>query len=116
MNRDYLYRVDSLWTPVAQWFAALPASYDSREVHNRYLAARHAQVDMLMEMGRAIQSLLTPAQKRMLPTQVLTSLDPVYLRSIRNGTGLYVGGGADGGGGGQGGRGGGGGGGFRGGF
>ena len=99
MNRDYLYRVDSLWTPVAQWFASLPASYDSREVHNRYLGARHAQIDMLIEMGRAIQSLLTPAQKRMLPTQVLTTLDPLYLRSIRNGTGLYVGGGTGGGGG-----------------
>jgi hypothetical protein len=118
MNRDYLYRVDSLWTPVAHWFAALPAEYDSKEVHNRYLGARHAQIDMLVEMARAIQDLLTPAQKRMLPTQVLTSLDPLYLRSIRNGTGTYIGGGTDGGGGGGrgGGGGGGGGGGFRGGF
>ena len=72
---------------------------------------------MLVEMARAIQDLLTPAQKRMLPTQVLTSLDPLYLRSIRNGTGTYIGGGTDGGGGGRGGGGGGGGGGgFRGGF
>ncbi|CAN5249122.1 TonB-dependent receptor [soil metagenome] len=100
MNRDYLYRTDSLWTPVAQWFATLPESYDEHEVYNRYLTARHAQVDMLIVIGRTIQQLLTPEQTRKLPAQVLTSLDPLYLTSIRNGTGLYVGGGTGGGGGG----------------
>ena len=111
MNREYLYRTDSLWTPVAQWFASLPAAYDNNEVFARYLRARHEQVDLLIEIGRTIQSLLTPEQKRKLPAQVLTSLDPLYLLSIRNGTGLYVGGGtgAGGGGGGFGGGGGGGG-------
>ncbi|MES2177213.1 MAG: TonB-dependent receptor [Gemmatimonadota bacterium] len=115
MNRDYLYRTDSLWTPIATWFAKLPEDYNGSEVFDRYLSARHAQVDMLMEIGRTIQGLLTAEQKRKLPAQVLNSLDPLYLQSIRNGTGLYVGGGTGGGGGGGGfGGGGGGGGGGRG--
>jgi hypothetical protein len=40
-----------------------------------------------------VRALLTPAQRRRLPAQVLNMLDRRYLVSIRNGSGTYVGGG-----------------------
>ena len=102
MNRRYLYRTDSLWTPVARYFATLPAEFSESEAFDRYLRARRAQVDMLIEIGPIIRDLLTAEQRRKVPAQVLNALDPRYLISIRNGTGLYVSGtGAGGGGGGQ---------------
>jgi hypothetical protein len=91
MNRRYTYRSDSLWAPVARWFASLPARFDEGEAYDRYLRARHAQIDMLMQMGPAIRALLTAEQRRRLPAQVTNVLDPRYLVSIRNGSGIYVG-------------------------
>jgi len=98
MNRRYLYRSDSLWTPVARFFGGLPTEFSEGEVFNRYLQARRAQVDMLIAIGPVIHDLLTPAQQRKVPASVLNALDPRYLISIRNGTGLYVGSGGGGGG------------------
>ncbi|MEP6620815.1 MAG: TonB-dependent receptor [bacterium] len=99
MNRRYQYRTDSLWTPVARYFASLPAEYSESAAFDKYLRARHAQVDMLIAIGPVIGDLLTSEQKRKVPASVLTSLDPRYLISIRNGSGMYVNGtGASGGG------------------
>ncbi|MEO8619849.1 MAG: TonB-dependent receptor [bacterium] len=102
MNRRYQYRTDSLWTPVARYFAKLPVEYDESEAFDHYLRARRAQMDMLIVMGPTIRALLTPEQKRKLPPSVLTWTDPRYLNSIRNGNGLYVNGPGGGGGGNQG--------------
>lgn len=93
MNRRYTYRADSLWTPVARYLAGLPEEFSERDAYARYLAARRAQVAMLMEAGPTVRALLTPAQRRRLPSQVLNMLDRRYLVSIRNGSGTYVGGG-----------------------
>ena len=90
MNRRYTYRVDSLWTSTVQWFAALPNGYDSDEVWSRYLQARRVQIDMLAKIGPLISELLTPAQKRKVPSSLLLYTDPRYLASIRSGSGLYV--------------------------
>ncbi len=93
MNRRYTYRNDSLWTPVARRLFELQSKPGAKEGYDRFLAARHAQVDMLIDVARAIRDLLTPEQLRKLPAYITNSLDPRYLRSIRNGTGLYVSGG-----------------------
>jgi hypothetical protein len=91
MNRRYTYRADSLWTPVARWFAALPTRFDEAEAYERFARARRAQIDMLVTIGPAIRALLTPEQRRKLPASVLNVLDPRYLDAIRSGTGTYVG-------------------------
>ncbi len=57
---------------------------------DRYLRARRSQIDLLMDVAKSLQALLTPEQRRKLPASVLLSLDPRYLDSIRNGSGLYV--------------------------
>jgi hypothetical protein len=91
MNRRYTYRVDSLWSSTVRWFAALPNGYDSDEVWQRYLQARRVQIDMLAQVGPLVADLLTPAQKRKVPSSLLLYTDPRYLRSIRNGSSLFVG-------------------------
>jgi hypothetical protein len=93
MNRRYTYRVDSIWAPVARHFAGLGATYDRDEVYDRYVRARRAQVDMLMRIAPAVTGLLTPAQRRKLPPQVVNGLDRLYLQAIRSGNYTFVGGG-----------------------
>ncbi|HYW30385.1 MAG TPA: hypothetical protein VE869_02680, partial [Gemmatimonas sp.] len=92
MNRRYTYRSDSIWTGAARYLAALPAKYDPDQANDRYMRARRAQIDLLIDAVKAIRELLTPAQIRKLPSFITVSLDPRYLESIRNGSGLYVGG------------------------
>jgi hypothetical protein len=93
MNRRYTYRTDSLWAPVARWYASLPTQVDVDEAYVRYRAARQAQVNMLLAFAPAVRDLLTPEQRRKLPPFIANVLDPRYLLSIRSGTGTYVGGG-----------------------
>ena len=90
MNRRYTYRTDSLWAPVGRSLAALPTTFDEHVAYDRWLAARHAQVDMLMQMAPAIDALLTKEQKRKLPASTLSMLDRRYLASIRDGNALYA--------------------------
>lgn len=90
MNRRYVYRTDSLWTPVARHFAALDAKYRVGEEYDRFIQARHEQIDFMIDVVRALRDLITPAQKRKLPTSVINQLDTRYLMAIRNGNGMYV--------------------------
>jgi len=90
MNRRYAYRTDSLWTPVARRFAALDSTYKLGTEYERYLQARHDQIDFMISVVHALTELLTPAQRRKLPQSVNNMLDPKYLRAMRNGNGMYV--------------------------
>lgn len=98
LNRRYTYRADSIWAPVARHFATLKESFDASDAYGRYIRARRAQVDMLMRIAPEVTALLTPAQRRKLPPQVVSWLDPRYLLSVRNGTNTFVGGSGPGGG------------------
>jgi uncharacterized membrane protein YgcG len=122
MNRRYTIRLDSIWSPVARYLAALPERYDQGEAYDRYTHARKATVDMLIAYAPTINRILTSDQKRKLPSLVASYLDTRYLSGIRRGTtgggaggafGVFgggggggFGGGGGGGGGGRGGRGG----------
>jgi hypothetical protein len=90
MNRRYTYRTDSIWAPVAKWFASLPKNYDDDAAYDRYLQARHAQLDMLRKLAPAVHSLLTKEQRRKLPANIVNIMDERYLDAIRNGSGMYV--------------------------
>ncbi|MES2523100.1 MAG: TonB-dependent receptor [Gemmatimonadota bacterium] len=92
MNRRFTYRADSIWTGTARFLAALPVKYDADLANDRFMRARRAQIDLLIDAVKAIREMLTPAQLRKLPPFVTTAMDPRYLESIRNGSGLYVGG------------------------
>ncbi len=86
LNRSYVIRLDSIWSPVAKYLAALPDKYDRDEAYRRYQKAREASVDMLIRLAPDIRRLLTPEQRRKLPALVASYLDTRYLASIRSGT------------------------------
>ena len=93
MNRAYTIRLDSIWTPVAKYLAALPQDYDQSEAYHTYKAAREASIDLLMVLAPKINALLTADQKRKLPSLVASHLDQRYLAGIRSGTAGNTGGG-----------------------
>ena len=92
INRWYSIRNDSIWTPVAKYFGALPDRYDASAAYDRYITARHATIDLLTKIGPEVKGLLTEEQRRKLPAFVASYLEPRYLASIRSGTATFVGG------------------------
>jgi hypothetical protein len=100
MNRRYTIELDSIWSPVAKYWAALPKDYDQNEAYARYRRAREATVDLLIALAPRINALLTDEQKRRLPELVASHINTRYLRGIRSGTaggssgGAFTGGGS----------------------
>jgi hypothetical protein len=86
MNRWYLVRLDSIWSPVVRDYAALPDRYSQGAAYARYCRAREGSVDLLIKLAPAINSLLTPAQHRKLPALTAAHLDHRYLLAVRSGT------------------------------
>jgi hypothetical protein len=86
LNRWYMIRIDSIWSPIAKALAALPSHYDHAAAYDRYRAAREGTVDLLLKITPDVKHLLTAQQRRMLPDIVTSALDPWYLQSIRSGT------------------------------
>jgi hypothetical protein len=86
MNRWYLIRLDSIWSPVIKRFAALPEVYDRQTAFEDYTKARQASVDLLLRLAPRMNALLSKEQKRKLPPFIAVYLDKRYLNSIRNGT------------------------------
>ena len=93
MNRWYLVRIDSIWSPVASYFASLPDVYDQGDAYDRYLSARKATVDLLSTLAPRVKSVITEEQMRKLPAFIAGYLEPRYLASIRTGTATFTGGG-----------------------
>jgi hypothetical protein len=87
LNRFYMTRLDSIWTPVAKFLAELPKGpYDQDEAYSRYKGAREASVDLLLEFAPQVKNLLTGEQKRLLPQSLVNNMDPKYLKAIRSST------------------------------
>jgi hypothetical protein len=98
INRQYVIKLDGIWSPIVKEFSALPDDYDHDEVYHRYIVARRATVDLLKQISPVVKALLTDEQFRRLPAFVASYLDTRYLASIRSGTaGLGTGGGPFGG-------------------
>lgn len=97
-NRQYVIKLDALWSPIVKDFSMLPDRYDHDEAYHRYIVARRQTVDLLKDLAPRIKGILTAEQQRRIPTFVASYLDPRYLASIRSGTaGLGTGGGPFGG-------------------
>ena len=93
INRQYLIKLDGIWSPIVKDFAALPDTYDHDEIYHRYIIARRQTVDLLKQLSPVVKSVLTDDQYRKLPPFVASYLDTRYLASIRSGTaGLNTGG------------------------
>ncbi len=85
-NRSYTIRLDSIWTPVAKKFAALPDKYDHDDAYDTYKFARESSVDLLIALAPRINAMLTAEQKRRIPPFISTFLDSRYLAGVRSGT------------------------------
>jgi len=92
LNRAYTIRNDAIWSPIAKYFADLPNGYDRDLAYDKYMSARKATIDQLMQLAPSIRGLLTAEQKRKLPTFISSYLDTRYLASIRSGTATFTGG------------------------
>ncbi len=86
MNRRFTVRLDSIWSPLAKAYAALPNDFSHDEIYAKYVRAREASIDILRSYAPAVKKLLTKAQYRQLPPFISTALDDRYLKSIRSGT------------------------------
>jgi Carboxypeptidase regulatory-like domain len=86
MNRRYVISLDSIWSPVAKYLAALPDKYNKDDAYAHYKRAREASVDLLIKLVPQIRQVLTSEQRRKLPAFVSSYLDTRYLASIRSGT------------------------------
>ena len=93
LNRWYLIRADSIWTPIAHQLSELPKHYDADKAYGEYRQGRRATIDLLLKVASDVRGLLTAEQKRKLPALVTSYLDPRYLISIRSGTAGAGGGG-----------------------
>lgn len=86
LNRWYTIRLDSIWSPIAKYLAALPDKYNEDEAYDKYRVAREESVDLLIKLAPSVKGLLTADQQRKLPSFVMSFLDQRYLASIRSGT------------------------------
>ena len=86
LNRWYLVRLDSIWSPVARYLGALPDRYDEGEAYDRYRRAREGTVDLLSRLSPNLKGVLTPEQQRKLPAIVASYMERRYLAAIRSGT------------------------------
>ncbi|MDB4874881.1 MAG: hypothetical protein JWM41_1327 [Gemmatimonadetes bacterium] len=98
LNRAFTIRLDSIWSPMAKYLAALPDKYDQGEAYDRYRSSREMSVDALIKIAPTVRALLTADQLRRLPTFITPFLDKRYLASVRSGTsgtglGMIMGGG-----------------------
>ncbi|MBL0889193.1 MAG: carboxypeptidase regulatory-like domain-containing protein [Gemmatimonadaceae bacterium] len=86
LNRLYVLKSDSVWTPVARFLSELPDRYSHGDAYGRYRRAREETVDVLIRIVPGIRGLLTPEQIRILPDQLVQFLDKRTLQGIRSGT------------------------------
>lgn len=86
LNRLYVLKQDSVWTPVARFLADLPDKFNHDDAYGRYRQARETTVDLLIRIAPGIKTLLTPEQLRILPTSLVTFIDKRNLQGIRSGT------------------------------
>lgn len=86
LNRAFTIKLDSIWSPVVKFLAALPNDYDQNQAYDRYRSSREASVDAMIRLVPVVRSLLSADQMRKLPTFVTPYLDTRYLASIRSGT------------------------------
>lgn len=86
LNRQYIIKLDGIWSPIVREFAALPDTFEHDEVYHRYIVARRQTVDLLKQMAPLVRGLLTDEQFRRVPAFIASALDTRYLASIRSGT------------------------------
>src|SRR5436305_9567892 len=84
LSTRYARYADSVWSPIAKVLEAEPDHYSHGAAYAEYVHAREHTVDFLLQIAPDVRGLLTPAQKRKLPSVVLNYLDDRVLRFLRS--------------------------------
>ena len=85
LNKTYGKAIDSIWTPVAKYLAALPDKYNLDEAYDKVSAAENQSLDKMAVYGPAAKHLLTNDQIRKLPPFIALFLDNQAIRNVRPG-------------------------------
>ena len=85
LNKTYGKVIDSIWTPVAKYLAALPDKFDLDEAYNHVRDAENKSLDQMAIYGPAAKQLLTAEQVRKLPPFIALFLDNQAIRQVRPG-------------------------------
>jgi hypothetical protein len=85
LNKTYGKVIDSIWTPVAKYLAALPEKYDIDAAYDRVRDAQNKSLDVVGVYGPAAKALLTDEQIRQLPAYIALFLDKQAIRNVRPG-------------------------------
>lgn len=85
MSRRFTRLVDSLWTPAAKFLAVMPKEYDRTEAQASLVQAREIAVGYLIVVAPHIRNMLTKGQRRVLPSGIVTMLEPRYLQLMQKG-------------------------------
>ena len=85
LNKTYGKVIDSIWTPVAKFLAALPEKYDLGDAYERVRTAENRSLDQMAIYGPAAKQLLTSEQVRKLPPFIALFLDNRAIRQVRPG-------------------------------
>jgi hypothetical protein len=84
LSTRFARHADSVWTPVAKILELQPEDYSHAEAYREYVLARERTMDYLIRVAPDLRGLLTPAQKRKLPTIILNYLDDRVLKFLRS--------------------------------
>jgi hypothetical protein len=85
LNKTYAKAIDSIWTPVAKYLAALPEKYDLDAAYEQVSTAENKSLDKMAIYGPAAKTLLTSEQVRKLPPFIALFLDNRAIRQVRPG-------------------------------
>ncbi len=84
LSTKFSRHADSVWTPIAKILEAEPDHYSHGDAYKTYVQAREQTVDYLIQVAPDVRGLLTPAQKRKLPSLILNYLDDRVLKFLRS--------------------------------
>lgn len=85
LSRGFTLVLDSIWTPVAKYYAGMDTVYRESDAHERFVAGREAAVNYLIKVAPSVKKLLTGSQWRRLGTGITNFLEPRYLERVRAG-------------------------------
>jgi hypothetical protein len=86
MNRRYLVRLDSIWSPIATQFAALPDGYEKDRIYCTVCASPRGEHRHSPRLRAAGEDAAHPRAAPALPQFIALALDDRYLKTIRSGT------------------------------
>lgn len=84
LSRKFTQFADSVWTPVSKYLEAVPTGYSRDETYGRYVDAREATIERLIQLVPDVKKLLTASQRRKLPSQITNYLDTRVLKFLKS--------------------------------